>query len=70
MCEVWPLLLVRNLLFNVVVSQFQIAKLRVNNDSLGAGRRSCKPRQVRCFERFRKTGGLEDVVCLKVSVDY
>ena len=37
----------------------------MKNDGLGAGRRSRKPRPVQCFERFGKTGGLENIVFYK-----
>ncbi len=37
---------------------------------LGAGRRWRKLRQVQCFERFAKTGDVDNVVIYEVSVDY
>ena len=42
----------------------------MNNDGLGAGRRSRKPRPARRFEMFGKTNGLEDLLFYKVSVNY
>jgi hypothetical protein len=40
----------------------------MKDDGLGAGRHSRKPRPVLRFERFGKTGGLEDLVFYCVSV--
>ena len=37
---------------------------------VGAGRKWRKLRQVQCFERFAKTGDIENVVIHEVSVNY
>ena len=41
----------------------------MKNDGVGAGRRARKPRFVLRFERFGKTGGLENLLVYEVSVD-
>jgi hypothetical protein len=50
---------------HVVFSRFLLKM-----SDLGAGRKWRKLRQVQCFERFAKTGDIENVVIYEVSVDY